>query len=76
MNKYTSHITIDGKPLCHNHGYLIGTSIGSHDNRLACNHSDHRKARESYGYVSYWLVNANIRIKGGPCPIQGDGGKK
>lgn len=75
MNKHTSHITVDGKPLCHSHKYLMGTPIGSHGNRLSCSYADHRKAREGYGYVSYRLVNANVRLKGGPCPIQGDGGK-
>ena len=76
MNEHTSHITIDGKPLCHNHGHLLGQVVGSRGNGITCAYSDHRRAKATYKFLKGYLVNANVRLKGGPCPIQGDGGKK
>ena len=76
MNVHNAHITVDGKPLCHNHGHLLGDPIGSHGNRITCDYDDHRKAREAHKHLRARLVNANVRLKGGPCPLTRDGDKK
>ncbi len=71
MNKHTSHITINGKPLCHHHKYLFHDK-DVHGNRIACGFTDHKKAKAVCKYLRDHVLNGNVRLKGGPCPIQGD----
>jgi len=73
MSKYTSHIAINGKPLCRDHKRLVGCPIGVHGNRITCDYADHRKAKEALRHLRSHLIGDNIRIKGGPCP---DGGNE
>ena len=64
----TSHITIDGKPLCYNHMFLTGDPVGRHGNRVTCDFNDGRVAKEVHKHLVKRLVNANVRLKGGRCP--------
>lgn len=67
VNDKTSHITIDGRPLCLKHNHLILTEDGD-GNRITCDYTDTRVARKVYKHLKKRLANANVRLKGGPCP--------
>ncbi len=63
MNKHTSHITIDGKPLCHNHAHLLGQVVGSRGNGITCAYSDHRRAKATYKFLKNRIYLLIYRIK-------------
>ncbi len=75
MNNHTAHITIDGKPLCQCHEHLLGMLAGDYafndpdGNCMTCDYTDTRKARAVYKYLKDRMTNANVRLRGGPCPI-------
>ncbi|KKL09738.1 hypothetical protein LCGC14_2562850 [marine sediment metagenome] len=71
MNNHTAHITIDGKPLCRNHSSLAhGNTPDGY--RITCEYFSAKGAKAVAKYLRCRFPSVNIRIKGGPCPIQGD----
>ena len=71
MNKYTSHITINGKCLCVSHEYLLGDRTPD-GNRITCDYAMAKGAKAVAKHLRYRFPTSNVRIKGGPCPIHGD----
>ncbi len=71
MNMKTAHITVNGKPLYVTHGYLLNDKTPEGDT-ITRDYPSTKEAKAVAKYLRYRLPTTNVRVKGGPCPVQGD----